>query len=119
MGIRTYITAYKEVPNGEHCMGKTDLLDNWLSDNGCQRECGSLYDGYALLGEWERKELIKQITSVLKSKNKRKTFDKYFRESDYYTDYEKWFDDELEMLKDLRDWLQTLDKDVWLFATQC
>lgn len=119
MGIRTYITAYKEVSDGEHCMGKTDLLENWLEDNGCFGENGSLYNGYVCLGEWEREELIKQITEVLTSKDKRRTFDKYFRESVYYTDYDNWFEDSLYTLSHLRDWLLSLDKDFVLFATQC
>lgn len=119
MGIRTYITAYKEVPNGDHCMGKTDILDNWLTDNGCFGEDGSLYTGYCYLGEWERTTLVEQITEVLESKDKRNTFDKYFRESNYYTDYDGWFEDSLETLEHLKEWLLSLEDDVHLFATQC
>ena len=118
MGIRTYITAYKEIPDVEHCMGKTDLLENWLEDNDCLREDGGLYDGYVLLGEWERKQLISQITEVLTSEDKRRRFDEYFRESEYYKDYNGWFEDSLEVLKALKEWLLSIDDDVCLFATQ-
>lgn len=116
MGIRTYINAYKPIgDNGEHCMGKTDILQNWLEDNDVY---GDLYEGNIIVGDYERKKLVEDITEVLTAKDRRRAFDKKFRESDYYTDYDGWFEDALETLKDLKDWLLSLDEDVVLFAGQ-
>ena len=117
MGIRTYINAYKPIgDNGEHCMGKTDILQNWLEDNDVY---GNLYEGYISIGDWERKQLVSDIDYVLNAgDHKQKAFKEKFRESYYYTDYDSWFEDALETLKDLKEWLLSLDEDVVLFAGQ-
>ena len=116
MGIRTYINAYKPIGDfGCHCMGKTDLLQNWLTDNLVG---GDLYQGEIMLGEWERNQLLEDIEYVLNAENKRKAFDEKFRESDYYTDYDSWFEDALDTLKNLHDWLSSLEDDLVLFAGQ-
>lgn len=105
MGIRTYVTAYKEVD--DVCLGKTSILSNWLEDNTSSDT--DPYTSYVSLNEDEENLLLDNINEVLEQKtikDKKPVFDKYFREDSCFTDYNGWFSDALAVLLDLKTFLE-------------
>ena len=105
MGIRTYVTAYKEVD--DVCLGKTELLANWLADHGVC-DTGDTFNGYVSIGDDTVDELLSDIDYVLTEEDKEKAFNEKFKEESYYSDYEGWLEDDLEKLSDLKLFLQKI-----------
>lgn len=103
MGIRTYVTAYKEVD--DVCLGKTELLSNWLVDHGCC-DTGDTFNGFVILDDYYIDDLLKDIDYVLTAEDKAKAFSEKFKEESYYSDYEGWLEDDLEKLSNLKQFLQ-------------
>ena len=116
MGIRTYVTAYKEV--SDCCIGKTAILSNWMEDNLCGENVNP-YNNFVSLCDEDIETLLSNIDSVISAEDKLAEFNKHFREDNWFKDYDDWFEDAYDILLQIKSFLQDIKgKDVTIMVSQ-
>lgn len=110
MGIRTNFYKVVEVKDQTASVGKFTFIENWLKDHYDLSTETDLTLSDSHLDKEESDRLLTDILLVLNMPSKeakKQKFNELFKED--YTEYETWFDDVLDYMEHLAEYLQKVE----------